>query len=94
MDAEAYQAVAQDLWEEHAPASHKNNVGPFAAGGLAKIIAWLRANGITFSKIVSLIGPIITAIISGGGNWMAILSAIWAIFFPNTPLPISGLPAA
>ncbi len=103
LNSEAYRATAEDLWEENLPKEHKAAMeggfeaapGLNGAGALAKLIAWLRANGITFSMIVTKILPIILAIINGQGNWMSILAAVWAIFFPNTPLPpLSQLPAA
>lgn len=84
----AYAQLAADLWEEHAPASHKTAVaGTFGAGGLAAIIQWLRDNGVTISKIISFIVPIIQQIVAGGLNWQSIVTAIWNIIFPNTPLP-------
>ena len=91
MNAEAYKQTAEDLWAEHAPQSHKMTAGPFGAGGLASIIAWLRANGITFSAIVKEIIPIIS-IITSGGSWQDIIAALIKLFFPVTP-PTVGAPA-
>lgn len=86
-DKEYYDRLAADLWNEHAPDPHKMMAGPFGAGGLAAIIQWLRANGATIGEIIKKIVPIILAIINGGGNWTAIVAAIWALLFPDTPLP-------
>lgn len=72
-------------------ASHKivapNSI--FTGATLAKIIAFLRSEGITWTKILGLIGPILDVLMNGG-SWASVLAAIVAMFgitVPTTPLP-------
>lgn len=62
---------------------HGFQAGPFSSR-LGDVFRKLRAQGIPWSKILALIGPILQ-LLSGGGDWTAVIQAILALFFPSPP---------
>lgn len=66
----------------------KSFAGGNILAALQKIIAALRANGVTWGKIFSLATEILLAITTGQGDWAKIIAEIWQLFFPNNPPPV------
>lgn len=53
---------------------------------LKAAITSLRASGISWSDIFSKLGQVVLIIVGGGGNWVAVITAILALF-SKTPTP-------
>ena len=60
---------------------------------VGEVFQRLRAAGVDWKRILTLIGPILQILLSGGG-WDQVLAAILALFFPPapplTPPPLPG----
>lgn len=71
-------SLAQTLLDEHQALHPTMQAGEFR-NRLGDVFRKLRALNVPWSKILSLIGPIIQILLTGSG-WGAILAAILALF--------------
>lgn len=88
-DNDLCEALADNLASEHHQMAGRMGASPVGnlRDRLSEVFKKLRGAGVPWSKILALAGQIVAIIVSGGGNWTAIITAILALFFPPTPAP-------